>query len=296
MTFYKEIYRCVEYLLSFIETQFSKYFDQDAKIAETHRWMLMPEIKSSLKYLQIEFKKNEVPDDLIKIALQLFEDYSLPNSIVTYNELKFILDLQQELSYLAKRKDKNNFTEQICSLLLRFNFNSIRFFNYYIEQILEKSKLYDHSHDLIEYYSKEMKFINQVIAKPGTAYKPYIHSIREQIGGWISEELYFLEKKQQLLLKFPIQTAEKTDSEPKVHTSLSVAHLSLAVKLLVDSKVITNKNSTEIFKLVARNFKTDKRDHISEDSLRNKSYEFEPATVDRMKDVIKGMMSLVMRY
>jgi len=294
--FYKEIYLCVKYLLNFIETQFSKYFDQDAKIPEAQRWIMVPEIKKSLKYLQIEFKKSEVPDDLIKITLHPFEDYSLPNSIVTYNELKFTLGLQQELTYLAKKKDKNNFTEQICNLFLRINFNSIRFFNYYIEHILGKSKSFDNSHDLIEYYSKEMKFINQVIPKPYSVYKPGLHSIREQIGGWISEELYFLEKRQRLLLKIPVHTTGATDSEPKVHTSLSVAHLSLAVKLLVDSKVITNKNSTELMKMVARNFKTDKRDHISEDSLRNKSYDIEPATIDRMKDVIKGLMGLVMRY
>ena len=101
-----------------------------------------------------------------------------------------------------------------------------------------------------------------------------------------------MEKKQQLM-HF---TGEIAVAEPKIHTSLSVAHLSLAVKLLVDAKIIKNKNSTELMKLVARNFKTDSRDKISEVSLRNKSYSYEISTVDQMKDLVKGLMGVVMRY
>jgi hypothetical protein len=92
----------------------------------------------------------------------------------------------------------------------------------------------------------------------------------------------------------PLQKNITSENESKVHTSLSVAHLSLAVKLLIDAKVITNKNSREIIKMVARNFRTDKREQISEDSLYNKAYNVETSTLDGMKDVI--MMNLVKGY
>ena len=137
---------------------------------------------------------------------------------------------------------------------------------------------------------------NQLQLKSGLVFKPGLPSIKDQIGSWICEELYFLEKRQRLLYQAPSQKTEDQVNEPKVQTSLSVAHLALAVKLLIESKVITNKNSSELLRMVARNFKTDRQELISEDSLRNKSYNFESATVNRLKDEIIGLMNLVRKY
>lgn len=290
---YEELFQCLEYLLKCIETQFSKYFDLDIKIPDAHRWKMAPVIRSNLHYLQTAFKKNEVPEDLIKIACHPLDDFLLPGEVVTFRDLLFLKELQRELIAVAKERENTYSTQQIVSLMLYLNFNSIRFFNYYIEQICEAGKDYT---DQIQFYSTKMKYINQVPVIPRLVYRSQLPSIRDQIGSWISEELYFLEKRQQILSQVPAQTPMVMENEPKVHTSLSVAHLSLAVKLLVDAKVITNKNHTELLKVVARNFRTDKREQISEDSLRNKSYNFDKATVDRMKDVIIGMMNMVMKY
>jgi hypothetical protein len=49
--------------------------------------------------------------------------------------------------------------------------------------------------------------------------------------------------------------------------------------------VIVNSNYTELLKIVAQNFKTDRIENISEDSLRNKYYNVEKGTADKMKDL-----------
>ncbi|MBK7433504.1 MAG: hypothetical protein IPI66_06060 [Chitinophagaceae bacterium] len=71
------------------------------------------------------------------------------------------------------------------------------------------------------------------------------------------------------------QKNEQQTTEMKVHTSLSVSHLAMAVKLLVEAKLITNTNSSDLIRMVARNFRTDRQEVISEESLRNKLYSFE---------------------
>ena len=148
-------------------------------------------------------------------------------------------------------------------------------------------------HDQIDFYSLQMKLINQLPMKPGLIYKPGLPSIKEQIGNWICEELYYLEKKQKLFSPVIIQGKENQDNSGKIHTNLSVSQLALGVKLLVDAKVITNKNSTELMSMVAKSFKTDRQEVISEDSLRNKSYNFETATVEKLKDKIIGLLNMV---
>ena len=160
----------------------------------------------------------------------------------------------------------------------------------------EKSMHYKGLPDLIEFYSLELKKINQIPVKPGMVYKTTLPSAREQIGCWICEELAYLEKKQKLLAPVSAVRVGEQNEFSKVRTSLSVAQLALAVKLLTETKVITNKNAAELMRIIAGSFRTDRQEVISEESLRNKSYSFETSTVSRVKDVIIELLNLARRY
>ena len=105
-----------------------------------------------------------------------------------------------------------------------------------------------------------------------------------------------MEKQERLLNQAPGPKKEEQSNEKKIHTSLSVAHLALAVKLLIDSKVITHTNSSELIRMVARSFRTDRQEIISEESLWNKSYSFESTTVTKVKDQIVELLNLVRKY
>ncbi len=296
LDFYKEIMRIPLDLLDFIETSYPEYFDQDIKLPEAKRWVKAPEIKRNLKGIQKEMEKLEIDEDLIKIACRPFEDYLLPDLVISYHGLSYVQVLQGELISLFKKKAKANAHEELCHLLLQLNYNSIHFFNYYVLQLQEKANDHTMLTDLFTFHSLKLKIINQLPVKPGLAYKPGLPEIRDQIGSWICEELYYLEKQERVLQQWENIKKEERSNESRIHTSLSVSQLALAVKLLVESKVISNTNSAELMRLVARNFRTDRQEVISEDSLRNKSYSFESSTVNRLKDEIIGLMNLVRKY
>ncbi len=296
LDFYKEISRIPEELLNFIEINYPGYFDREAKIPNSTWWLMAQEIKRNLKLIKKELGKFELDEKLIKIIRDPFEDYLTAEKNINYRNLAYLKELQQALIYFSRKNKIENANEQVCQLLLYRNFNSLRFYNYYINQLEERTRSFKTIPEQIEFYSFKIKLINQLQLKLGLVFKPGLPSIKDQIGSWICEELYFLEKRQRLLYQSPVQKNEEQVNEPKVQTSLSVAHLALAVKLLIESKVITNKNSSELLRMVAKNFKTDRQELISEDSLRNKSYNFESATVDRLKDEIIGLMNLVRKY
>ena len=48
--------------------------------------------------------------------------------------------------------------------------------------------------------------------------------------------------------------------------------------------------------MVAQNCKTDRIENISEDSLRNKYYNIDKGTADKMKDVVINLLNLVRKY
>ena len=288
---YEVLYIYLEDLLYFIEKNFPKHFDRDLKIPDLYRWKIAAEIKNGLKLIKTSLQRIKVNDALIKVICHPFEDYQIPEKLISYRELFYLKELQREILLAAERKETD-----IINLLHYLNFNSIRFFNFYILQLGELTKGIDSDTGLIEYFSLKMKILNQVPMKPGFAYRPQLPSIRDQIGTWITEELYFLEKRRQLNVPLNVLKSDEPVVTPKVQTSLSVAHLSLGLKLLMDAGVITNKNSTEVMRMVARNFRTEKRESISEDSLRNKVYNIESGTVEGMKDVIIGLLNLVRGY
>jgi len=296
LDFYKEISRIPEELLKFIEINYPGYFDREAKIPNSTWWLMAPEIKRNLRLIKKGLEKIELEERLINIICDPFENFLSAEKNITYRNLAYLKELQQVLLFLIRKNKIEKANDQVCQLLLYRNFNSLRFYNYYINQLEERTRSFNTIPEQIEFYSLKIKLINQLQLKSGLVFKPGLPSIKDQIGSWICEELYFLEKRQRLLYQSPVQKNEEPANEPKVQTSLSVAHLALAVKLLLESKVITNKNSSELLRMVARNFKTDRQELISEDSLRNKSYNFESATVNRLKDEIIGLMNLVRKY
>jgi len=296
LDFYKEISRIPEELLKFIEINYPGYFDREAKIPNSTWWLMTPEIKRNLRLIKKGLEKIELEERLINIICDPFENLLSAEKNITYRNLAYLKELQQALIYFIRKNKIEKANDQVCQLLLYRNFNSLRFYNYYINQLEERTRSFNTIPEQIEFYSLKIKLINQLQLKSGLVFKPGLPSIKDQIGSWICEELYFLEKRQRLLYQAPLQKNEDQANEPKVQTSLSVAHLALAVKLLIESKVITNKNSSELLRMVARNFKTDRQELISEDSLRNKSYNFESATVNRLKDEIIGLMNLVRKY
>lgn len=296
LNFYKELLQIPEDLLDYIEKSYPEYFDQDLKVPEAKRWLMAPEVKRKLKATQKDMEKLEVDVELIKITCHPIEDYLLPGLLISYHQHTYLQEMQKELILFTKKKNMANVNEELCQLLLQLNFNSISFFSYYIQQLQEKANSCNTLPDSVKYHSLKLKIINQLPVKAGSVFKPGLPPIREQIGSWVCEELYYLEKQGRLLNMETGQKDEQLNSGMKVHTSLSVSHLAMAVKLLMEAKLITNTNSSDLIRMVARNFRTDRQEVISEESLRNKLYNFESATVTRLKDEIIGLMNLVRNY
>ena len=296
INFYRQLALVPQLLLDFIEINNAEYFSPDIKLPEAKRSLLAPQIKKDLKHIRKRFLDCGVDKALIQICCQPIEDCLLPEEAVSGRRMQYIQAMQRELILLTKQQDCQNMNDQLCRSLLNINYNSPRFFNYFIMQLQQKAKACDTLAELIEYYSLSLKINNQFTMRTELVYNTTLPSIKEQVGTWICEELYYLERQNKLLNHGLLPNTEEPSYEMKIHTSLSVSHLALAVKILVESKIITNANTTELMRAVARNFRTDRQEVISEESLRNKSYNFEAATVNRLKDEIIGLMNLVRGY
>jgi hypothetical protein len=107
-------------------------------------------------------------------------------------------------------------------------------------------------------------------------------SLKEQVNGWIDEEVKFLENGN-LIEKIENGVAE---NEHKINTSLSVAKLALLIKLLVVDKIIINRTVAPMLRIIAKLFTTLQREDISFGSMETKYHAPDKATISAVRDML----------
>jgi hypothetical protein len=189
INFYKEISRVPEELLQFIAENYPGYFNTAIKIPDAQKWRLAPEIKSNLKQIRAALRKTDLNEEILEITCEPIESLLSEKEEITYRELAYLKALINGLQHLINRENSSNINDHFSHLLLYLNYNRLRFFNYYIQELKETGDHFNTTHDQIDFYSLQIKLINQLPVKPGLIYKPGLPSIKEQIGNWICEEL-----------------------------------------------------------------------------------------------------------
>jgi hypothetical protein len=128
----------------------------------------------------------------------------------------------------------------------------------------------------------EQKIINQLPVKMNIGFTSLMPSLKEQINGWIEEEIKYLEKGS--FTEKPESTAKENDD--KIHTSLSVAKLALLLRLLVIDKIIINRTVAPMLRVAAKIFTTLQKDDISFGSLETKYHAPDKATINLVRDML----------
>jgi hypothetical protein len=123
------------------------------KIPEEYKQIILPEFNKSKGFIENELTKKEVSADFIKIIIHPFEDCLLLDAEITYRELYFLKELQKKITELLKKPSQTNYCDSINDLLLYLNFNSVRYFNFYVLQLEETAKKCNGILELIAFYS-----------------------------------------------------------------------------------------------------------------------------------------------
>ena len=280
------LYVVLEELLSFIESYFSKYFNQDEHIPTKYRVIAQCDFKR--KVLEIE----SWPSCKLKtIATDPLKNFLTNNRPVTFRYLIFLKELEKEIRHQCQKCNKPCTSCNLNRGLVYLNYNNFEFINFGIQQI---TKDYQEAEDItgqIERLSLQLKKINQIHTKPNIAYKDNYTSAKDQLTEWVIEELAHLEKIYQLKLKFPEQTLEEINAQFKITTDLSVSQVAFFVRLLVDTGLILNKNHTEIISFFAKNISTKKAANISQESFRSKYYRVDESTREFIRQKVIEMLN-----
>ena len=286
---YNTISQHLQSTLDFIEDFFSNYFDRNEKVPEPYISIAKENIKKQVKQLKHIVSKQESTDTfLTNLVLDSIQHLLGAESIViTYSRLSYHKMLLNELLSQKVRRS----SQCIKEALYYINYNEDNLITYEYEWLKELTKELPSNQEKIAALRFEQKKINQLPLKPNCCYNPNMPSLKDQINGWIDEEVKFLEN-----IQLPEKVADKlNENEDKIHTSLSVAKLAVLLRLLVVDKIIINRTVAPMLRVAAKIFTTLQTDDISFGSLETKYHAPDKATINAVKDMLFKWINILNR-
>lgn len=288
------LYKAFDELLAFIERHFTKYFDQDAKAPEGYLAAARKDSRANIKKFQkalVALDADSVLADLVLCVLRKIAESSTEKG-TTYRKVMYAKEVQKELNRIVESKATVDVNEELRQLMYYLNYNSIKVVTYhahYLSSLLDKIETRS---EKIESLSFLLKNISQAQIKPGTGYNLHAPSLKNQLSEYITVELEYHERLQQLSNRPSGPAADDHLSGFKLKFEASVSQLAYLLKVLIETKIILNNNLSQVINFVVRFVITKKSENISYGSLRSKFYNVESGT----KESVRGMLLSMIHY
>ena len=274
-----EHYKDVEDLLSFLEKNFEKYADSDAKVPDNHISKFKSAIAGKLPIIKRKLGEGPADQRIIEVLLRPLTTFSTVKSDqpITYRELRYLRQLQKQLLNVVHKPEKGCTDDDLRRLMYYMNYNRRTSFDCLTAFITAETNKCETIGERIEKLSLLLKEVNQVPVQPDTSYRQNRPALKDQLSMYLTEEIEYLER----IYKLPNKSHgddQNTSNETKLKLEISVAQLGYLLRLLLDTQVIQNENIAELLRFAARSCTTKRSEAISVGSLRGKFYEVETAT------------------
>jgi hypothetical protein len=295
--FYELFYPGLEELLLFVERHFTKYFDQDAKAPEGYIAIARKDAKANIKKLQKAFAAKAIDQRLVDLLLHILKKIvdSKPDQGTTYRKVMYAKEVQKELSRLMEGESQIlDWDDELRQVMYYMNYNSVKVLTYhahYISSLLDQAET---RAEKIEKLSFVLKKINQAQVKPGIRYHPNGLPLRDQLNNYVTEEIDYQERLQQLTSGAPDNSS---DSFPgfKLKFEASVAQLAYLLRLFMETKVILNNNLSQVLHFLVKYIITKRSETISYGSFRSKFYSVDTGTKESVRSMLVSMIQHIDR-
>lgn len=273
--FYKFVQRSLCFFIRVLYKNFPAHFDYSLPMPEV-LWKPIKEEAEAGWAAMLEQGMEEQLNTIIVNELQLCCEHRAPDYKVGY--------YWKDLTHHQKQCNATDgeLTNQVIEVLVSCNFNSGKFILYVIEWCAGGIK---DDMPAVNYWGTLLKLVNRIPITPNMCLYPVFEPCKQQLIQSITTELFASEK------MLPEQT-----NEAKLLTAMSVGQLAVFIRLMVDTEIIQTKNVLAIIKFYCKHFKTSRTVQISEESLRQKYYNIDKASIDITRSYLSSMMNKLREY
>ena len=263
----------------FIEEFFGSYINKERKAPAAFAEIDKVEIIKKLKKVKASFiPPSETRNSLMNIIFTVITDKLSDSDAISINSISYMRQLSKEI----ERQSKPILEENLREVLYCLNFNDENFVLAEYERFAVLTPDTLGKNERIRLLKQEQKRINQLTVRLNCYWDNSVPALKEQINGWINEEIQFIEAGTNAVLK-QNGVAENCD---KIQTSLTVAKLAVIVRLLVVDKIIINRQIAPALRTVAKIFTTLQKDEISFGSLETKYHAPDKTTITSVRDML----------
>jgi hypothetical protein len=289
-------------LLGFVENRFHEYLSLDERVPAAYLAQVKREMLERLELLRQELfvrVDNRALTDMVLQSLHYFI-YDSEKRPISFREVFYKKDLLSGLEKISQQEDQQTLHRAVVELLVYLNFNSRSFMNYYTQKLAQKINAYGAVHEKMTELLLAYKEFNQMHRKPAVKLNPHNGDLKKVLGNWFAQEITYLEKKHQwdvLPLQNQQQQTPKIKPDPfKIMCFLSVDQVALALRAMDATRVVKAKSLNTVIQTIAPYLSTPRKEDISQESMRNKSYAFEEGDKAVVIRMLEGMVNWIKEY
>jgi hypothetical protein len=269
ISFYKVIENHLLQLLSLLQTSFPEYSNPEQKIPEHDRLQIQPYFEEAAGLLEKRAREGVDARIIFLVTEPLRKPYPISYGMYAY---------RSALLARLQSVDARAFTET----LILYNFNHGDFVNYLLDGWGVAISQLETKEARAEQWAIHLRTIQRMHPLSVAGLYKHAPSCKQLLVDAIQSEITLCEKQQPL--------PEAAPGAKAIETSLSVAQLAGMVRLMVDAGILTCTSQAALLKNIAANFTARQQKAISPDSLRQKYYHQDPASVSILKTHLSNML------
>jgi hypothetical protein len=249
-------------------------------------------------------------DDLIgrfRKTLDSLEEENIDRALIELLDTAFVHFLKSDSETQLKNDYSNRIIDElndwvvdndrhtgIDKVLIHLNFNSRRYFLFYIHKISEVLANEDSITGKLEVLATKYKEVNQILVDTQIGYTSKYPPLNEIISRWIDEETNFLNKRRQLALALP-KSESATGTAFRLPMDMSVAQIACLTRAFIERKVLLSNNLSELAGFLASVIVTKRSEGVSEGSFRRKYYNIEDGTKKSVIEILNKTIDWLMK-
>lgn len=277
---------CIDELLHFLQNNFKGYFDVHVAMPVCCCKHAAPELNNYTNTLKKLLKKNSIDLKLCPVIIEHFESCIDNSDLFSYHRYAYLKQLFPAIVAASGGGGK-----AVIECLCHYNFNSYRFFSFYIQYMQQLLAEVAEPPELLLLLNKEN---NQLIDPVYTSLHAERMSIKDMVGNWLYEEqqIYELRRSAPITAQ-PVMAGAGGAFKAKVE--LSVDETGYLLDLLYREKVYDTNSRKALYKMIAPHCSTKERANVAWNSLYKSAYDVSPYTRKIIKDLFIRLINRVNR-
>lgn len=288
-------------MLEIFETEFHAFVDERNLVPITRLIAQRAEMFEREMEMKTKLAAGEMGTGPVHVVMEVFLEFSEKidaRKPVTIHEAAYIRGLFQNVIDLDGEYTSITGCPALNELLIFWNLNSktcIRYFTQGTEYLMNG---YATEEEKVAFLKLELKKVQIIPEKQDFILDPDFPSVKEYCRRWLQNEIAYRETRLEGFVPLAREAAQQEMKKNafKVIMAASVDQLSLILRAAYDSRLLSAKSLSAVFKAITPYLSTPATEHINWDNARTKSYVAEEVDKSVAIASLEKLISYIKQY